>query len=170
MDMISNSLRAKLPHTSARILHIRYFLSDANLELYDRRDLLIAILPLYILYYHDEIRVFYSGSSRTAGSLFDDLITSLVLLYFFVYFYDSLYIIGLVFSTPTLIGKLMCAFDLWLESVCVCSSHIVFAIFVKAVSDQFFGWPTAHWVYYSLRNELLIAWRNERARLARQQR
>lgn len=167
MDAISKFLRAKLPHTSARVSHVRYLLSDANLELYDHRDLLIAILPLYILYYHDEIRMFYSGSSWTAESLFDDLIASLVFLYFFVYFYDSLYAIGLVFSTPTLIGKLICAFDLWLETVCVFSFQLGFAMSVKALLDQFFGWPVARFVYHNIGIQLRIAWQGIRDDLRR---
>ncbi len=167
MDITRNFLKAKLPHTFARVLHLRYLLSDANLELYDRRDLLIAILPIYLIYYHDEIRMHYSGSSWTAESLFDDLITSLVFLFFFVYFYDSLYAIGLVFSTPTILGKLICAFDLWLESVCVISFQLVSAMAVKALLDQFFGWPAARFVYNNLGNELRAAWQAFRDEMRR---
>lgn len=158
MDIICSFLKTKLPYTSARVLHLLYLLSDANLELYDRRDLLVAILPLYLIYYHDEIRMFYSGSSWTAESPFNDIITSLFYLFFFVYAYDSLYAIGLVFSTPTIIGKLICAVDLWLESVCVVSFSFVFAMAVNELLDQFFGWRTARFVYYNLRIEVRAAW------------
>ncbi len=165
-EIISNFLKAKFPHTSARILHMLYLLSDVNLELYDRRDFLVAILPLYLLHFHEYIRVYYSGT-WTSESLLGDIVASLVFLYCLVYFYDSLYAIGLIFGTSTLWGKLICAFDLWLESVCVFSFHLAFAIFVRAVLDQFFGWPTAQWMYYVVSIELRIAWQDFRDEMRR---
>ena len=49
----------------------------------------------------------------------------------------------LVVSTPTLGGKLMCAFDLWVEGACILLYRLAFVVLVREILDWFFGWPLA---------------------------
>ncbi len=160
MDALRTLFMKHFPYTSARHAHLFHLLSDANLERYDLLDFLAAVLPLYIYYYHEEIRLYYSDTWGTEP-IFADVIVSLLCVCFILYFSNMLYGIGLVFGTPSLSGKLLCAIDLWMESVMVYSFQAFFAIFVKAVLDEFFGWPTMRGVWYQIRHAFDEGWEDE---------
>ena len=81
VDILWNIVERNLPHTYARLVHLVYLLSDANLELYHLLDALTWGLPLYLWYFHEEIRIFYSGP-WIPEPIFDDIITSLFWLYY----------------------------------------------------------------------------------------
>ena len=152
LDTLGDVVARNLPHTFARYVHFLHLLANANLESYDYRDFLTAILPLHIFYFHEEIRIYYSGS-WIAEPLFDDVVTSLMSVYFVLFFFNSLHSIGLVFDSPGLGGKLMCAVDLWVESACVFSVQFAFVLLVRAWQDRFFGWPTARFLFRNIRED-----------------
>ena len=160
MNALRTSFAENFSYTSARHAHLFYLLSDANLELYNPLDFLAAVLPLYIYYYHEEIRLYYSGT-WDAEPVFADVIVSLICVYFILYFFHMLYGIELVFGTPGLSGKLLCAIDLWIKSVMVYSFQGFFAISVKAVLDHFFGWPTVRGIWYQIRHDFDEIWEEE---------
>ena len=148
MNEIHNHvLESNVPHTWARVWHFIYLLSDANLDLYERGEILAAILPLYIYFYHEEIRKYYSGT-WISKPIFDDVMNSIMCLRVLQFFHDVLVNISIVFSTPTLSGKLICAFDLWLEAQHVFLLQMTFVIFVRITLDGFFGWPRTRRFYH----------------------
>ena len=146
-EMYNNILERNMPHSWARVLHFVHLLSDANLDLYEVRETLAAILPLYIYFYHEEIRIYYSGT-WISKPIFDDVINSMLCLRVLQCLHDTLLNIGIVLSTPTLGGKLVCAFDLWFEAQYVFTLQVVFVFFVRTVLDGFFGWPRTRRFYH----------------------
>ena len=153
-----DTIETQLIHTWARVFHFIQLLSDGNLELYEQGEIFTAMLPLYIYFFHEEIRIYYSGP-WVPEPIFDDVILSLICLRALQLFYDTLLNVGIILNTPTIGGKLVCAFDLWLETQYILILQVGFLFLVRIVLDGFFGWPVTRRFYREhVRGELDPIW------------
>lgn len=130
---------ATLPHTSARLGHWVFLLSDQNPVLLDLQTVAFAFLPLIIYELEDQIGyVPYSGGHSRPFHGFAEALAHWACFSAVCRILSDLSIIQ---QTPGLRNRLVLATDLYLEFIVILAVHVVFCLCVALLVDTAFGSP-----------------------------
>lgn len=133
-------------HSSSRLHHWIYLVSDANLASYDLQQLLLdAILPTYVVLFWWGWKRRWGGDGGADHNAFWDLSTSLmcwILLNGICNFFLAL---GIIWNTPSISGKVVTAVDLWFEFSCSWIANFCLGSLVFFLAALAFGWEELLW-------------------------
>ena len=128
------------PHTTARCRHWMYLLSDANLDYWNLQQMfLLALLPMYLLYFWRGLEDRHPGSWSPEGALVD-IEEALVCTFALSKCYSIFVIFYIGWSVPPGGSKLMTWIDLWLESFLTAAVAWILYLIPIALSSLAYGW------------------------------
>ena len=140
---------AAFPHLLTRIDHCLCLFSDENLKFFNRRTLLLAILPLFV----DALDVAFTpirpgneedDLEHVSPTILHEVRNCIHCLWLLNKAHNAIIAVEGIISTPTLAGKLQTALDMWLEANFIGFLEMPIYLLVHQAVIEVINWRVGH--------------------------